>query len=163
MRHAEEPVVERETPVNPVLVRDGGVGGGSLVPLMSRTGIGTTRRVGRTRPTTPNVVCGSCDGLCDVGCRCCGGYAAEEYCSGTLHDLKDCCCFAVFKNCCCFAAAVVCLISTSIYSRSGSDPAMKRHRTYHKPHGVKTLQSEATLHGHLQATSNDLITVGQSR
>ena len=28
--------------------------------------IGTTRKVGRTRPTTPNLICGSRDGLCDA-------------------------------------------------------------------------------------------------
>ena len=66
--------------------------------------------------------------------------------SGTLHgvnkilsalSLRRCCC------CCCLAAAaalvVTGLISTSIYYGSGSDPAIKRHGIYRKPHGGQDL------------------------
>ena len=58
-------VVERETPVSPVLVRDGSASGGSFAPLMSWITVGTIR-VGQTRPKTPNLICSSCDCLYDV-------------------------------------------------------------------------------------------------
>ena len=41
-------------------------------------------------------------------------------------------------------------------SGSGSDPVVKRHEIYRKPHGVKALQPEATLHGCLRVAGNDL-------
>ena len=59
-----------------------------------------------------------------------------------------------------FAAAVAVvtsLIITPIYCGAGSDPTETKHIIYCKPHGVKTLQPEATLHGRLRAAGNDLI------
>ena len=140
------------------------------VPCVHTTGKGTPRERNRQQAVLriPRIPIGLTEALflctlhqysptaCSVNVGLCfptaSPYAADEYCSGALHDLRNCCCFAI-------PPAVVCLIGASICCRSGSDPAIKRHRTYHKPHEVKTLQSEATLRGHLQAASNDLMNV----
>ena len=57
-----------------------------------------------------------------------------------------------------FAGAVfACLMIAPIDCREASDPAGNGHIIYCKPHGVKTLQPEATLHGRLRAAGNNLV------